>query len=127
MSRRIAASLFLVLSAVSCTGHAGADAVAPAGMRDRPASPTTVLPDHTMSGVIESFDVTSLVIARPGKNPAEMVFVLRPSTQRQGGIVVGATVQVRYRAQGGRRVATALVAPPVGISPIHDIRAGRHR
>jgi hypothetical protein len=53
-----------------------------------------------------------LIIARAGKNPGEMTFVLSQSTQLEGPIGVGATVQVRFRTEGHTQVATAILATP---------------
>jgi len=63
---------------------------------------------HATSGVIKSFDATTLVIARPGKNPGEMTFELSPSTHREGTVEVGSSVSVRYRKDGKAYLATAI-------------------
>jgi hypothetical protein len=41
-----------------------------------------------------------------------MTFVLSPSTQREGPIVVGATIQVRYRVEGRAQIGMAIIALP---------------
>ena len=75
---------------------------------------TTAVPNHALSGVVRSIDAMRLIIARAGKTPGEMTFVLSPSTQREGPISVGATVQVRFRTEGHTQVATAILATPQG-------------
>jgi hypothetical protein len=60
--------------------------------------------------VVKFVDARRLVVTRAGKNPAEMTFVLLPTTHREGTIGVGATVQVRFRADGRTQVATAVLA-----------------
>ena len=77
-------------------------AVAPQG--------SPAVPNHAVSGVVKSVDATRLVITRAGKTPREMTFVLKPSTEREGPIGVGATVQVRFLMQGRTQVATAILA-----------------
>jgi hypothetical protein len=73
---------------------------------------TTAVPNHALSGVVKSVDATRLVIARPGKNPGEMTFVLSPTTEREGAITVGAPVQIRFRTEGRTQVATAIRVTP---------------
>ena len=90
---------------------------AAAGQSSAQATPaasksTAQLPNHALSGVVRSVDAMRLIIARAGKNPCEMTFVLSPSTQREGPIGVGATVQVRFRTEGHTQVATAILATP---------------
>ncbi len=75
---------------------------------------TTAVPNHALSGVVRSIDAVRLIIAREGKTPGEMTFVLSPSTQREGPIGVGVTVQVRFRMEGRTQVATAILATPRG-------------
>jgi hypothetical protein len=48
-----------------------------------------------------------MVIARAG-NRGRMTFSLTPSTHREGVIVVGSLVSVRYREDGKNHVATAI-------------------
>ena len=56
-----------------------------------------ILGTHATRGIVQTIDATTLVIARPG-NRDVMAFSLTPSTRREGVIVVGSTVSVRYRA-----------------------------
>lgn len=76
------------------------------------APQSAAVPNHTMTGVVKSVDATRLVITRAGKSPGEMTFELSSATEREGPIVVGATIQVRFRTEGRTPVATAVLAPP---------------
>lgn len=62
---------------------------------------------HATRGVVTSIDATTLVIARFAQR-GQMTFSLTPSTQREGTIVVGSTVSVRYRESGKSHIATAI-------------------
>ena len=73
---------------------------------------TSTAATHATRGIITSLDETTLVISRSGKKPAEMTFMLNPSTQREGNLAVGTPVSVRYREDGKTHVATALSAQP---------------
>ena len=70
-------------------------------------------PTHAASGVVKSIDATTLVIARTGRHHRQIAFALDPDTHHDGPVKVGDTVQVRFRMEGGTRVATAIrVNPP---------------
>ena len=62
---------------------------------------------HEVTGVVTFMDATTLAIRqRPyGRN---MRFALNPSTEREGPVRVGSTVDVRYRTEADRRVATVV-------------------
>jgi hypothetical protein len=65
---------------------------------------------HSTTGVVKSIDAAKLVITRPAaatKNK-DMVFVMNPSTAREGTLSVGSMVEVRYRNEARQRVATAV-------------------
>ncbi len=52
---------------------------------------------HTARGVVKSMDASSLVISqKAGKTTKEMSFVLDNSTQKEGDVAVGSSVQVTY-------------------------------
>jgi hypothetical protein len=68
--------------------------------------PAVSLGAYAVRGTVRTVDASSLVIARSSKRSSEMSFVLRPSTQREGAIVVGATVSGRYVRLGDTLVAT---------------------
>jgi hypothetical protein len=63
---------------------------------------------HATKGVVKSVDATTLVITRSPRNGREMTFVLNPSTERDGNVTVGSTVEVRYRTEANQRVATVI-------------------
>ena len=71
------------------------------------AAVMAILGTHATRGIVQTIDATTLVIARPG-NRDVMAFSLTPSTRREGVIVVGSTVSVRYREDGKTHVATAI-------------------
>jgi len=108
----IAAILVGTLLAVQPAGAAGAGQSNTSNTQSQSPRPATAVPDHALSGVVKLVDTTRLVITRSGKNPGEMTFVLSPTTEREGQIRVGAAVQVRFRAEGRTRVATAILATP---------------
>jgi hypothetical protein len=58
-------------------------------------------------GIVKYMDPTRLVISRlPQYGQRNMTFVIDPSTQREGSLAVGSTVDVRYRTDNKRRIAT---------------------
>jgi hypothetical protein len=62
---------------------------------------------HATRGVVRTIDANTMVIAR-ARNRGIITFRLTPSTHREGVIVVGSTVSVRYREEGKNHVATAI-------------------
>ena len=62
---------------------------------------------HATRGVVQAIDPRMMVIARP-RGRGTMTFSMTPSTRREGAIVVGSAVSVRYHEDGGSRVATAV-------------------
>lgn len=70
-------------------------------------------PTHAVRGVVKSISAFYVaIVTGSGKKAKELHFVLRPETERDGEITIGATVSVRYRAQGRTLVATAVSAQP---------------
>ena len=72
---------------------------------------------HSTTGVVQSVTDTSLVITKTGKNAkttATETFVLNGTTVKKGDLVAGAKVGVRYIADGGQNVATAVTATAKG-------------
>jgi len=66
---------------------------------------------HSTSGVVQSVNDTTLVVAKVGKNAgknATETFQLNTATVKHGEVVVGAKVGVRYVTDGGQNVATAI-------------------
>ena len=62
---------------------------------------------HATRGVVRTIDASTMVIARAG-NRGIMTFSVTSSTHREGVVVVGSTVSVRYREDGKNHVATAI-------------------
>jgi hypothetical protein len=67
---------------------------------------------HSTTGVVQSVSDTSLVIAKAGKGSkattTSETFALNETTVKKGDVIVGAKVGVRYIADGGQNVATAV-------------------
>jgi hypothetical protein len=100
-----------VLASLILAGSAFAQTPATSTLAPKPASasrPAAASAVHATKGVVKSVDATTLVITKvAGKGP-ETSFVLSSTTQRQGAIAAGATVDVRYHADGKNKVATAV-------------------
>ena len=62
---------------------------------------------HATRGIVRTINANTIVIVRAG-NRGIMTFSLTSSTHREGVIVVGSTVSVRYREDGKNHVATAI-------------------
>src|SRR5690242_4048507 len=83
------------------------------------AAPVAVSPQvdaattHATRGIVKTVDDTTLVIVRFAHR-GEMTFRLRVSTKRDGVIVPGATVSVRYVEEGQTNVATAVALQQPG-------------
>ena len=75
----------------------------PAGTSEAAQAPAT----HATRGIVRIIDASTMVIERGG-NRGLMTFSLTSSTQREGAIVAGSTVSVRYREDGKIHVATAI-------------------
>jgi hypothetical protein len=71
-------------------------------------SSTAAVPTHATKGTVKSIDDTKLVITRSPKGGHEMSFVVNPSTQRQGDVAVGSTVEVRYHTEASKNIATTI-------------------
>jgi len=72
-----------------------------------PAVSSAASRPHMVKGVVQSIDNTRLVIERlPQSSERKMTFVVEPSTERQGMVRVGSTVDVRYQREADRRIAT---------------------
>ena len=63
---------------------------------------------HATRGVIKTVDDKTLVVSQKAKSGHEMTFVLEPSTEKVGTMSVGSTVDVRYRTEAKRHIATAV-------------------
>jgi hypothetical protein len=69
---------------------------------------------YATRGVVQTIDAHMMVIARP-RGRGTIAFNMTPSTRRDGLIVAGATVSVRYRKNGGDRVAMAVALHQTGL------------
>ena len=65
---------------------------------------------HAVAGLVVFVDASTLVIVRSGKNAAKLIFVLNPSTCREGELEVGSVVSVRYLTERRTLVATGVFA-----------------
>jgi hypothetical protein len=74
---------------------------------DDDRGPIRTLGDHSTRGIVQAIAESSMVISRP-HHRGSMTFNLTPSTRREGAVVVGSTVSVRYREDGKTRIATAV-------------------
>ena len=63
---------------------------------------------HATRGVIKTVDDKTLVVSHTGKSGHDMTFVLDPSTEKVGTMNVGSTVDVRYRTEDKKHIATAV-------------------
>lgn len=63
---------------------------------------------HATSGVVRSIDATTLIISRGKTSAATETFRLSPAAERTGEVAAGARVEVRYRDEGGRLLATVI-------------------
>lgn len=63
---------------------------------------------HAVAGLVMFVDASTLVIVRSGKDAAKMIFVLNPSTCREGELEVGSVVSVRYLTERHTLVATGV-------------------
>jgi hypothetical protein len=64
---------------------------------------------HATKGVVKTVSATALVITRrtAGKR-TDTSFVLTSSTQKEGTLAAGSTVEIRYRTEGTQKIATAV-------------------
>jgi hypothetical protein len=104
MSNRVTTAILVGAFSALSLGLATAGQPSEAGLRESPQT----APDHAVSGVVKSIDATTLVITRPRKTPGEMTFALDSSTEREGPVAVGDTIEVRYHTDGHTLVATAI-------------------
>jgi hypothetical protein len=78
------------------------------------AGAEVLLGTHAVRGRVESVTTTALVIRRSTMARTEMRFVLNASTEREGRLVVGDPVSIRYIRQGGDLIATAVASETRG-------------
>jgi len=87
---------------------------------------TALIATHATKGVVKSVDSTSLVITRFATTGGDMGFVLNQATKREGDVVVGSIVQVRYRREKQGQVATAIRVEEPQRPPTDATRAPRY-
>ena len=88
---------------------------APAMAATRPtttasSTSSTPQPIHATKGVVTFVDATKLVVERSPRYGGTLTFVMNPSTERDGNIKVGSSVEIRYRTDAHQRIATAVTA-----------------
>jgi hypothetical protein len=104
MPKHLAA--ILVLGAL-VPGQAMASAQSAQRSEMSAAAPGPTAAIHATRGVVKAIDDTALVVSRP-RNRGDITFKVSSTTLRDGKIVVGSTVSVRYREDGKTHVATAI-------------------
>ena len=77
------------------------------------AGADVALGTHAVRGRVQSVTATALVIRRSPKDRA-MRFVLDRSTDREGPIVIGDPVSIRYVTRGNELIATAVASESRG-------------
>lgn len=109
---RLAAVMALALTLPTLSLAAGVQGstppAKPAAQAAKPAPAKATADMHSTSGVVKSIDATHLVITKPTGTVKELSFVLNSATQRTGDLAAGATVDVRYKAEGKQNIATAV-------------------
>ena len=78
------------------------------------ASAQVRLGTHAVRGRVESISATALVIRLATIERTEMRFVLNASTEREGRIVTGDAVSIRYVTSGDAMIATAVASETRG-------------
>ena len=102
-----AAAIASLLVAASAFAQTAAPAAKPARTAPAPRAAVTAAV-HATKGVVKSVDSTTLVITKTAGKGPETTFVLNASTQKQGDIAVGSSVDVRYHTEGKTKVASAV-------------------
>ncbi len=102
----------LFLSALMMASGAFAAQTAPAKpaatAKKEAAKPAPAAATHATTGVVKSIDDSKLVISKSAKKGPETTFTVNSSTQKEGSIAAGTTVDVRYKTEGKDKVATAI-------------------
>jgi hypothetical protein len=106
-----ASQLFAVLALLAAPATtAAATPAAPQDPHTEARDPDLPKGTHAVRGVVKSIAPTLLVITRSTQHPSDLALVLTQSTLQTGTIAVGSEVSVRYRIEGRRLVAAAVVA-----------------
>jgi hypothetical protein len=85
-----------------------APATKPAPAAKKPAAAAPAAATHATTGVVKSIDDSKLVISKSATKGPETTFAVNASTQKEGTIAAGTTVDVRYKTEGKEKVATAI-------------------
>jgi len=78
------------------------------------AGADVALGTHAVRGRVQSVTATALVIRRSSNTDRDMRFVLSDTTEREGPIVVGDPVSIRYVTRGNALIATAVASESRG-------------
>lgn len=103
--RRHWAAVLVLGALASGQATASAQSAQPSEMSEAAPGPTPAI--HATRGVVKAIDETALVISRT-RNRGDIAFKLTSTTHRDGTVVVGSDVSVRYREDGRTHVATAI-------------------
>jgi hypothetical protein len=102
------AALVLGVLMMASAAFAQTSAAKPAPAPKKPAASAPAAATHATTGVVKSIDDSKLVISKSATKGPETTFVVNSSTQKEGSIAAGATVDVRYKTEGKEKVATAV-------------------
>jgi hypothetical protein len=105
---RTAALVLGALMMASAAFAQTAPATKPAPAAKKPAASAPAAATHATTGVVKSIDDSKLVIAKSATKGPETTFAVNASTQKEGTIAAGTTVDVRYKTEGKEKVATAI-------------------
>ena len=105
---RTAALVLGALMMASAAFAQTAPATKPAPAAKKPAASAPAAATHATSGVVKSIDDSKLVISKSATKGPETTFAVNASTQKEGTIAAGTSVDVRYKTEGKEKVATAI-------------------
>jgi hypothetical protein len=105
---RTAALVLGALMMASAAFAQTAPATKPAPAAKKPAAAAPAAATHATTGVVKSIDDSKLVISKSATKGPETTFAVNASTQKEGTIAAGTTVDVRYKTEGKEKVATAI-------------------
>jgi hypothetical protein len=102
----------------AAAGRSSAEAKSPT------SAANTTMTVHATKGIVKFVDAHKLVVRRRPQEVRERTFVLNPSTERSGVVKVGSTVDIRYRSDGDKQIATAVTvvhaSNPPSVSGSHS-------
>ena len=113
--------MVLLLVAVTPLGIAPGDRATgrvPSMIQESGAAPragNSMPPVRAVRGVAKAIGPGWVVIARPCRAVADLRLTVPPGTPRQGDLVEGVLVSVRYRVDGTQLVATAVWVGPAPV------------